>query len=261
MSESLIAQQKMIKTPPLLVMSKIKNYRTSSTHMTVCQCNWPISWPPPHWPPGRAGKKNGRHIWPNYDIKNFFQKKFKCTPCPPFWTVTSTLVPLEHSRKKQNVGYTDATIGCSLKQPKNCPDWLPFIELKSYLQTVNINKQKVLHNHYPEIQLNKYDHYNVSVTYENSQEVIMKESKLYDVLKIVPSTLKTTSALWGWLKNNCFIIFPTSSLRYVPILGFRNSWSVCLFTHMVSSSSKNVKIIYEQTCRTCDWMKLNTSIS
>ena len=24
----------------------------------------------------------------------------------------------EHSRKQQNVGYTDATIGCSLKQPK-----------------------------------------------------------------------------------------------------------------------------------------------
>ena len=118
MSKSLIAQQKMIKTPPLLVMSKIKNYRTSSTHMTVCQCNWPISWPPPHWPPGRAEKKNGRHIWPNYDIKNFFQKKFKCTPCPQYWTVTSTLVPLQHSRKQQNVGYTDATIGCSLKQPK-----------------------------------------------------------------------------------------------------------------------------------------------
>ena len=34
MSKSMIAQQKMIKTPPLLVMSKIKNYRTSSTHMT-----------------------------------------------------------------------------------------------------------------------------------------------------------------------------------------------------------------------------------
>ena len=118
MSKSLIAQQKMIKTPPLLVMSKIKNYRTSSTHMTVCQCNWPISWTPPHWPPGRAEKKNGRHIWPNYDIKNFFQKKFKCTPCPKYWTVTSTLVTFEHSRKQQNVGYTDATIGCSLKQPK-----------------------------------------------------------------------------------------------------------------------------------------------
>ena len=118
MSNSLIAQQKMIKTPPLLVMSKIKNYRTSSTHMTVCQCNWPISWPPPHWPPGRTEKKNGCHIWPNYDIKKFFQKKFKCTPCPQYWTVTSTLVPLEHSRKQQNVGYTNDTIGCSLKQPK-----------------------------------------------------------------------------------------------------------------------------------------------
>ena len=118
MSKSLIAQQKMIKTPPLLVMSKIKNYRTSSTHMTVCQCNWPISWTPPHWSPGRAEKKNGCHIWPNYDIKKFFQKKFKCTPCPKYWTVTSTLVPFEHSRKQQNVGYTDATIGCSLKQPK-----------------------------------------------------------------------------------------------------------------------------------------------
>ena len=117
MSKSLIAQQKMIKTPPLLVMSKIKNYRTSSTHMTVCQCNWPISWPPPHWPPGRAEKKNGHHIWPNY-IKNFFQKKFKCTPCPKYWPVTSTLVPFEHSRRQQNVGYTTATIGCSLKQPK-----------------------------------------------------------------------------------------------------------------------------------------------
>ena len=119
MSKSLIAQQKMIKTPPLLVMSKIKNYRTSSTHMTVCQWNWPISWPQPHWPPGRGEKKNGCHIWPNYHIKNFFQKKFKCTPCPQYWTVTSTLVPLEHSRKQQNVGYTDATIGCSLKQPKS----------------------------------------------------------------------------------------------------------------------------------------------
>ena len=40
----------------------------------------------------------------------------------------------------------------------NCPDWLPFIELRCYLKTVNVNKQKVLHNHYPEIQLNKYDH-------------------------------------------------------------------------------------------------------
>ena len=89
--------------------------------MTVCQWNWPISWPPPHWPPGRGEKKNGRHIWPNYDIKNFFQKKFKCTPCPQYWTITSTLVPLEHSRKQQNVGYTDATIGCSLKQPKIGP--------------------------------------------------------------------------------------------------------------------------------------------
>ena len=118
MSKSLIAQQKMIKTPPLLVMSKIKNYRTSSTHMTVCQCNWPISQTPPHWPPGRAEKKKGHHIWPYYDIKNFFQKKVKCTPCPKYWTVTSTLVTFEHSRKQQNVGYTDATIGCSLKQPK-----------------------------------------------------------------------------------------------------------------------------------------------
>ena len=126
MSKSLIAQQKMIKTPPLLVMSKIKNYRASSTHMTVCQCNWPISWPPPHWPLGRTEKKNGRHIWPNYDIKNFFQKKFKCTPCPQYWTVTSTLVPLEHSRKQQNVGYTDATIGCSLKQPKNTKEPLHY---------------------------------------------------------------------------------------------------------------------------------------
>ena len=120
MSKSLIAQQKMIKTPPLLVMSKIKNYWTSSTHMTVCQCNWPISQTPPHWPLGRAEKKNVRHIWPNYDIKNFFQKKVKCTPCPKYWTVTSTLVTFEHSRKQQNVGYTDATIGCSLKQPKIC---------------------------------------------------------------------------------------------------------------------------------------------
>ena len=118
MLKSLIAQQKMIKTPPLLVMSKIKNYQTSSTHMTVCQCNWPISPTPPHWPRGRAEKKNGRHIWPNYDIKNFFQKKDKCTPCPKFWTVTSTLVTFEHSRKQQNVSYTDATIGCSSKQPK-----------------------------------------------------------------------------------------------------------------------------------------------
>ena len=119
MSKSLIAQQKMIKTPPLLVMSKIKNYRTSSTHMTVCQCNWPTSRTPPHWPPGRAEKKNGCHIWPNYDIKKFFQKKVKCTPCPKYWTVTSTLMTFEHSRKQQNVGYTDATIGCSLKQPKS----------------------------------------------------------------------------------------------------------------------------------------------
>ena len=97
---------------------KKPNYRTSSTHTTVCQCNWPISWPPPHWPPGHAEKKNGHHIWPNYDIKNFFQKKFKCTPCPKYWTITSTLVPFEHSCKQQNVGYTDATIGCSLKQLK-----------------------------------------------------------------------------------------------------------------------------------------------
>ena len=27
-------------------------------------------------------------------------------------------MPFEHSRKQQNVDYTDATIGCSLKQPK-----------------------------------------------------------------------------------------------------------------------------------------------
>ena len=27
-------------------------------------------------------------------------------------------MPFEHSRKHQNVGYTTATIGCSLKQPK-----------------------------------------------------------------------------------------------------------------------------------------------
>ena len=27
-------------------------------------------------------------------------------------------MPFEHSRKQQNVGYTDDTIGCSLKQPK-----------------------------------------------------------------------------------------------------------------------------------------------
>ena len=69
--------------------------------------------------PRSRRKKNGRHIWPNYDIKNFFQKKFKCTPCPKYWTVTSTLMTFEHSRKQQNVGYTDATIGCSLKQPKS----------------------------------------------------------------------------------------------------------------------------------------------
>ena len=125
MSKSLIAQQKMIKTHPLLVISKIKNYRTSSTHMTVCQCNWPISRTPPHWPPGCA-EKNGRHIWPNYDIKNFFPKKVKCTTCPKYWTVTSTLVTFEHSRKQQNVGYTDATIGCSLKQPKNVITKIPW---------------------------------------------------------------------------------------------------------------------------------------
>ena len=117
MSKSLIAQQKMIKTPPLLVMSKIK---TIGHHLLIWQY---VSVTDPfldlhHTGPQVVQKKNGRHIWPNYDIKNFFQKKFKCTPCPPFWTVTSTLVPLEHSCKKQNVGYTDATIGCSLKQPK-----------------------------------------------------------------------------------------------------------------------------------------------
>ena len=113
MSKSMTTQQKMIKTPPLLVISKIRNYQTSSTHMTVCQCNWPISPTPPHWPPGRA-EKNGHHIWPNYDIKNFFQKKVKCTPGPKYWIVTSTLMTFEHSCKQQNVGYTDAMIGCSL---------------------------------------------------------------------------------------------------------------------------------------------------
>ena len=119
MSKSLIAQQKMIKTPPLLVMSKIKNYWTSSTHMTVCQCNWPISWPPPHWPPGHAEKKMAAIFDLITTSKIFFKKNFKCTPCPKYWTVTSTLMPFEHSRKQQNVGYTDATIGCSLKQPKS----------------------------------------------------------------------------------------------------------------------------------------------
>ena len=119
MSKSLIAQQKMIKTPPLLVMSKIKNYRTSSTHMTVCQCNWPISPTPPHWPPGRAEKKKAAIFDLIMTSKSFFKKKVKCTPCPKYWTVTSTLVTFEHSRKQQNVGYTDATIGCSLKQPKS----------------------------------------------------------------------------------------------------------------------------------------------
>ena len=38
----------------------------------------------------------------------------------------------------------------SMSFRKKCPDWLPLIELRSYLQTVSINKQKVLHNNYPQ---------------------------------------------------------------------------------------------------------------
>ena len=82
MSKSLIAQQKMIKTPPLLVMSKIKNYRTSSTHMTVCQCNWPISWPPPHWPPGRAEKKMAAIFDLIMTSKFFFKKNLNVPHAP-----------------------------------------------------------------------------------------------------------------------------------------------------------------------------------
>ena len=82
MSKSLIAQQKMIKTPPLLVMSKIKNYRTSSTHMTVCQCNWPISWTPPHWPPGRAEKKMAAIFDLIMTSKIFFKKNLNVPHAP-----------------------------------------------------------------------------------------------------------------------------------------------------------------------------------
>ena len=32
----------------------------------------------------------------------------------------------------------------------NCPDWLLFTKVRSYLQAVNVNKQKLFHSHYPE---------------------------------------------------------------------------------------------------------------
>ena len=40
------------------------------------------------------------------------------------------------------------------------PGWLPFKELRSYLQTVNRNKQWVFHNNQAESLLNKYHPFN-----------------------------------------------------------------------------------------------------
>ena len=118
MSKLLITQQKMIKTPPLLVMSKIKNYWTSSTHMTVCQCNWPISWTPRHWPPGRAGKKMATIFDLITKSKIFFKKNLNVPHAPNIEPLLLHWCPLNTPVSSKNVGYTDATIGCSLKQPK-----------------------------------------------------------------------------------------------------------------------------------------------
>ncbi len=53
----------------------------------------------------------------------------------------------------------------------------------------------------------------------------------------VPSTLKTTSALCGWLKKSFFMTVPVWSLRKVPMLGLRNSSSFKRFTQIVSNST------------------------
>ena len=63
-------------------------------------------------------------------------------PCSKYWTVTSTLVTLEHSRKQQNVGNTDATIGCSLKQPKITQTLLISSVTKTTLNIMTLVAQK-----------------------------------------------------------------------------------------------------------------------
>ena len=65
------------------------------------------------------------------------------------------------------------------------------MDLRCYLQIVNVNKQKVLHTHYPEIQINKYDQTWQSATKGSKKTLISAEPTSIWKIRIL-----TVSKIW-----------------------------------------------------------------
>ena len=69
----------MIKTPP--IACDVKNKKLSDIIYSYDSVTDPFL-ELHHTGPQVMQKKNGCHIWPNYDIKNFFQKKLNVPHAP-----------------------------------------------------------------------------------------------------------------------------------------------------------------------------------